>query len=449
MKQLIILLTALLFIPCAAIAFGQNAATDYEALARTITTDLAAQRYDQVVARFSPAVAQVLDAPKLAASWEGVVGQFGAFNSIESVKQEEKNGAHVVYLTCSFARGKLVLILAFDASGRVVAFTSMPAESAESWKPPAYAKPEAFTERAITVTTDSWELPGTLTVPAGTGPFPAVVLVHGSGPNDQDEGIGPNKMFKDLAWGLASRGVAVLRYEKRTHKYGARSGPDPQTLTLADETINDARSAVVLLAATPGINPKRIFVAGHSLGAFVSPRIASGDAKVAGVILLAGNTRPTEELIVDQVRHLVSLNGPVTPAGEKQIEAAEKSAREFSNPDLKPGMTVNLLGAMLPASYVLDLRNYKPGETAAALKIPILVMQGERDYQVRVADFEGWKKALSGHTNATFKLYPTLNHHFMPGTGPSSGAEYLKPNHVLEQVINDIADWITASGKMK
>lgn len=449
MKHLMILLTAFSLIPCATVAFGQNTVTDYEALARTITTDLAARRFDQVVAQFSPAVAQVLDAPKLAASWDGVIGQLGAFGSIEGVKQEEKNGAHIVYLTCAFARSKLVLILAFDASGRVVAFTSMPPESGESWKSPTYAKPDAFTERAITVTTDSWELPGTLTVPVGTGLFPAVVLVHGSGPNDQDEGFGPNKMFKDLAWGLASRGVAVLRYEKRTHKYGARISADPTAFTLADETINDARSAVALLATTPGINSKRIFVAGHSLGAFAGPRIATGEAKVAGVILMAGNTRPLEELIVEQVRYMVSLNGQVTPEGEKQIAAAEKSAQEFRNPDLKPGMTVNLLGAMLPAAYVLDLRSYKPGEMAAALKIPILVLQGERDYQVRVADFDGWKKALAGHTNATFKLYPTLNHHFMPGTGPSSGVEYLKPNHVLEQVIADIADWITATGKMK
>lgn len=448
MKQLMILLTVLLLIQYATVALGQNTVTDYEALARTITTDLAARRFDQVVARFSPAVAQVLDVPKLAASWDSVIAQFGAFGAIEGVKQEEKNGARIVYLTCAFARGKLVLIIAFDSSNRIAAFTSMLPESGESWKPPAYSKPDAFTERAVTITTGSWELPGTLTVPVGKGPFPAVVLVHGSGPNDQDESLGPNKMFKDLAWGLASRGVAVLRYEKRTRKYGGRVSSDLAAMTVADETINDARSAVALLATTSGIDPKRIFVAGHSLGAFVGPRIVTGETKVAGVILMAGNTRPLEDLVVEQVRYLVSLNGQVTPAGEEQIAAAEKSAQEFRNPDLKPGMTVNLLGAILPASYVLDLRSYKPGETAAALKIPILVLQGERDYQVRVADFEGWKKALAGRTNAAFKLYPALNHHFMPGTGPSSNAEYLKPNHVLEQVISDIAEWIS-SGKLK
>jgi uncharacterized protein len=448
MKRFIILLTLISFIQYSAVAYGQLPPIEYEALARTVTAEMVARRFDQVAARFGPAVAQVLDAAKLGASWDGVVRQLGAFSSIESVKQEEKGGVHIVYLTCQLARGKLVLIIGFDESGRIIALTSTLPESSESWKPPAYAKTDAFTERAVTVITSSWELPGTLTVPAEKGPVPAVVLVHGSGPNDQDETIGPNKIFKDLAWGLASRGVAVLRYEKRSHKYRAGSSADPQTLTVADETINDARSAVALLASTTGIDSKRIFVAGHSLGAFVGPRIATGEGRIAGLILMAGNTRPLEELIVEQVRYLNSLNGQ-TPEGEKQIAAAEKAAQELRNPGLKPGMTVNVLGAKLPASYVLDLRSYNPGETAAALKIPMLVLQGERDYQVRVADFDGWKKALAGHTNAVFKLYPALNHHFMPGTDPASNIEYLRPNHVLEQVINDIAAWIDANGKVK
>jgi fermentation-respiration switch protein FrsA (DUF1100 family) len=164
---------------------------------------------------------------------------------------------------------------------------------------------------------------------------------------------------------------------------------------------------------------------------------------------MAGNTRPVEDLVVEQIRYGVSLSGKVTPEGEKQIEAVEKEMGEWRNPDLKPGMTVHRLGSPVPASYVLDLRGYKPGETAAVLKIPILVLQGERDIQVRTADFEGWKKAFSGHANATFKLYPALNHLFMPGTGPSSGSEYQKPNHVPKEVIDDIAAWIATNTMMK
>jgi len=439
----------LIFISWSAPTFGQKTATNYEALARSITADLVARRFEQVVAHFSPDIAKVLDVPALAAAWDGVIGQYGAFGSIERAEQEEKDGLQVIYLTTVFARGKLTLTLVFDSNGRVVSFTATPPEARESWKPPEYAKADSFTERAVTITTGLWQLPGTLTIPSGAGPFSGVVLVHGSGPNDQDESIGPNKTFKDLAWGLASRGVVVLRYEKRTHKYGAKSSADPATLTVADETIDDARSAVALLAATQGIDPKRICVLGHSLGGYIAPRIATGNTKIAGLVLLAGNTRPVEDLVVEQVRYGVSLGGKVTPEGQKQIEAVDKEMGEWRNPDLKPGMTVHLLGSPVPASYVLDLRGYKPGETAAVLKIPILVLQGERDIQVRTADFEGWKKALSGHANASFKLYPALNHLFMPGTGPSSGSEYQKPNHVPKEVIDDIAAWIVANTRMK
>jgi dienelactone hydrolase len=397
------------------------------------------------VAHFSPEIAKALDAPALAAAWDSIIGQYGAFGSIERVEQEEKPGLQVIYLTTVFARGELTLTLVFDSNGHVVSFTATPPQARESWKPPEYAKADSFTERSVTITTGMWQLPGTLTIPSGPGPFPAVVLVHGSGPHDQDESIGPNMTFKDLAWGLASRSVAVLRYEKRTHKYGAKSSADPATLTIADETIDDARSAVALLTATQEIDPKRIYVLGHSLGGYIAPRIATGNTKIAGLVLMAGNTRPVEDLVVEQIRNAVSLGDKVTPEGQKQIEAVEKEMGEWRSPDLKPGMTVHLLGAPVPASYVLDLRGYKPGDTAALLKIPILVLQGERDIQVRTADFEGWKKALTGHANATFKLYPALNHLFMPGTGPSSGSEYQKPNHVSKEVIDDIAAWIVST----
>ncbi len=129
----------------------------------------------------------------------------------------------------------------------------------------------------------------------------------------------------------------------------------------------------------------------------------------------------------------------MTPAIQKAIDDAEASAKELRNPDLKPGMTVHLLNSLLPASYVLDLRTYHPAETGASLEIPMLVLQGERDYQVTMTDFALWQKALAGHANATLKSYPGLNHFFMMGTGPASPADYAKAGHVERAVVDDIA----------
>jgi len=424
----------------------ETPAANYEALARGILSDLVARQFDKVAARYDARMTQALPVDKLAASWDGLITQVGTFQSITLIEQEEAGSSHLVYATCAFEKTSLIFRLAFNAQGQFAGFTVVPASARIPWKAPDYAKPDSFQERQIVVHSGHFDLPGTLTLPKGPGPFPAVVLVHGSGPNDQDESVGACKVFKDLAWGLASRAIAVLRYTKRTRQYGAKSSDDLSTFTVKDETIDDAQAAVALAAATPGINPKRIFIIGHSLGAYVGPRIAAGDPQIAGLVLMAGNTRPMEDLLVEQIRYLATLNGPVTPEAQKQIDAAEASAKEFRNPELKPGMTVHLLGAEVPASYVLDLRSYHPVEAAAALKIPIYILQGGRDYQVRVADFEGWKKGLSGKPNVHFKLYPDLNHLFVFGAGPSSNLEYIKPGHVSEEVISDIAAWIVAQG---
>src|SRR5579859_992222 len=420
---------------------AETTAPAYEELGRQVVADLAARRFDKVCAQFNEAISAALPPDKLAETWDTLLAQAGDFVSIEKSSEKERPEFHVVHVATVFQKARLDAIVAFDAQKRIAGLHFVPAEATQAWQPPAYAKPESFHEREVTVGSSPWQLPGTLTLPNGAGPFPGVVLVHGSGPNDRDESVGPNKPFKDLAWGLASRGIAVLRYEKRTRAYG-REMAQAGNFTVNDETVDDARKAVDALATEPEIQAKHIFVLGHSLGGYIGPRIASGDSKIAGLIILAGSTRPMEQLVVEQVRYLATLNGKITPEGQKQIDEAEKEKMAVEDPGLKAGTTVNFLGRSAPASYFLDLRGYHAPESAASLHVPIFVLQGGRDYQVTTADFEGWKKALEVQPTASFKLYPALNHLFMAGEGPSSGAEYEKPNHVLEAVVQDAAEWL-------
>jgi dienelactone hydrolase len=269
-----------------------------------------------------------------------------------------------------------------------------------------------------------------------------VVLVHGSGPNDRDETILANKPFRDLAWGLASRGIAVLRYEKRTKEHGAKFVATVLSqLTVKEETIDDALSAVAQLRATDGIDPKRIFVLGHSLGGTVAPRIGQADPNLAGLIILAGATRPLEDLMVEQTRYLLSLESK--PSEEDQANVKElllevAKVKKLTAADASSSSL--LLNA--PPGYWLDLREHDPLAAVKTLPQPLLILQGGRDYQVTVADYEGWKKALDSRPGVTFKLYPDLNHLFMAGEGKSTPAEYEHPGHVAESVITDIAEWI-------
>jgi dienelactone hydrolase len=297
-----------------------------------------------------------------------------------------------------------------------------------------------YAEEETTIGSGEWVLPATLTVPAGAGPHPAVVLVHGSGPNDRDETIGANKPFKDLAIGLATRGVAVLRYDKRTKVHRAKMAK-LKDYTVAQEVIEDALEAVKMLRAQPKVDARRVFVAGHSLGGVLVPRIAAADPTIAGFVVLAGAARPLEEAIAAQARYLAEADGAISAEEQQEIERAADSLRALTPAD---GKTGRMIGGV-PASYWLDLRGYDPPAAAAHVKSPLLVLQGERDYQVTMEEFGRWKAALGSRRDVTFRSYAALNHLFIAGTGPSVPAEYQAPGHVAEEVIRDIAAWVLAA----
>ncbi|HEY0308047.1 MAG TPA: alpha/beta fold hydrolase [Acidobacteriaceae bacterium] len=423
-----------------------------EALARTLTQKLAAREYASVETYFDETMSSGLPADKLGVTWESLIGQAGVFQSIDGTSTQEIQGYQIVLVTAKFQKTTLNLKWVFDAKSQVVGFFIVPVQAAASWTPPAYAKPTSFHEQAIMVGAKPWQLHGTLTLPNGTGPFPAVVLVAGSGPEDQDESTATNKPFKDIAWGLASRKVAVIRYNKRTQEHGKELQAHMVGFTVNEESVDDARAAVALLAKQPEIDARQIFVLGHSMGGTLAPRIAQGDQEVAGLVILAGTTRQLERVVVDQLKYIAGLQGQITPEAQKQIDDAERSAREIESSTLAADTKLDILGSPIPGSYFLDLRNYHPAAVAAQLKIPMLILRGDHDYQVTAEDMNGWRNALSGKPNVTWKVYPGLYHLFMasssPGTGLGTPADYQKPGHVEQAVIEDIASWVETPQKI-
>jgi alpha-beta hydrolase superfamily lysophospholipase len=279
-------------------------------------------------------------------------------------------------------------------------------------------------------------------VPKGSGPFPALVLVHGSGPNDRDESVSGTKVFKDLALGLASRGVAVLRYDKRTKIYPLRFAREAN-FTMTDETVVDAVRAAALLRTEAAVDPRRVFVLGHSQGGYMAPRIGKRDPKLAGLIVCAGNVRPLEDLILEQNEYLAGLQGQLTPQQRAKLEEVRRQVQEVRN--FKAGQKVPAL-LPVPAAYLLDLQGYNPAAEAQGLSMPLLILQGERDYQVTMRDFALWKAALGGRNNVTLRSYAKLNHLFIAGEGKSTPAEYAS-GHVDRPVVDDIAQWILAGGR--
>jgi dienelactone hydrolase len=437
---------ALLVGVLAIVAQAVLSATDDSAnLAAQFVDLLAKGDFAAATARYDETMRQVLPEAKLKKTWETLQEQAGQFKERLQTRALKMAGFDVVLVTCQFESIKVDVKVALNAKGEVSGLFFLPSGAApETTGPPAYANTNAFHERDFTVGGGEWRLPGTLTLPAETSgkPSPALVLVHGSGPNDRDQTLGAVKPFRDLAWGLATKGIAVLRYEKRTKEYAGRfMGPDKPKITVQEETIDDALSAVKQLRETEDIDAKRIFVLGISQGGTVAPRIGLADPQIAGLIILAGATRPLEDLIVDQTRYLLSLKGEPSPAEQDQLRELESAAARVKT--LTPADAVsssNLLGA--PVGYWLDLRAHDPVREAKSLKQPILILQGGRDYQVTQTDFNQWKQGLGASPRVAFELYPQLNHLFVSGEGKSAPQEYEKPGHVSGTVIADIADWI-------
>ena len=420
---------------------GPTASEDRGALleARTRNLILAASKGDFALASrdFGDEVKKAMPPSAFATAWATVEKQVGKLQTIGSVALKKTGAFWTDDATCAFEHASLIVAVTYDDENRIGGLHFAPAESKTSWAPPSYANPESFEEHPVTVGA-AHPLPGVLTLPRRSGAAPLVILVHGSGPNDEDETIEGTKPFKDLAWGLASRGVAVLRYVKRTRQ-------DPSGVTTSkEEVLEGVRDALTLARGTPVIDQNRVFVLGHSQGGYLAPRIVRENPGLAGAVILAGSTRPLQDSVIDQLVYLSSLSDSAGSALGPALEEARNAKRRIEDPALKAGDDVSLAGSTLKGAYFLDLRGYDPPAVARSLDCRLLVLQGERDYQVTMKEFEGWRTALGARPTASLKSYPSLNHLFVKGEGAPSPAEYATFGHVDAAVIEDVAAWVKA-----
>ncbi|RUT35574.1 DUF3887 domain-containing protein [Paenibacillus zeisoli] len=380
-----------------------------------------------------------LSADVLSKEITALTGQLGAYKGIESAATDSNSVHRNVTLNVAFERTSLPVTIRFKSEGEIDDIFYNTTGAAGPYSKPGYDKPETYTEKEVVIGQGAWALPGTLTLPSDSskGPFPVLILVQGSGPNDRDESLGALKPFRDLAVGLASKGTAVLRYEKRTREYPHQYAANPSA-TIKEEALDDALAAVDLMSKTEGIDSKSIYILGHSQGGFMMPRLLQADTshRIAGSVIMSGPGGNFFDLLIEQFTYLAGLHQlPQATLDLFKTQFALLNSKDF-DPAHPPKDFI------LPKWWV-DLKGYEPAEMAKTQSGRMLVLQGERDYQVPAAQLDIWKNALKNRSDVVYKLYPKLNHFYSEGDGGlSTPAEYYKPGNVPDYVIDDITKWI-------
>lgn len=421
---------------------GSIGKDDACAVASTVTDHLVAGRIGDVVAMMDPDLTAKHDVGDiLTRGWRHTVDGHGPVTGLEHPTAEapSADGSRVVTIVVRGEQRPFQVRVTVDSAGRV---TSLYQNGPNLWATPNYASPSAFTESEVTIGPAGLAVPATLCLPRCDPPTAGVVLLPGSGPTDRDSTIGPNKPLKDLAWGLATRGIATLRFDKVTYTHPAAVAA-LSSFTVADEYLTHATAAITYLGSHPVIQSRRIFLLGHSQGATVAPRIALHHRDLAGLICLAAAAQPIHHAAIRQLQYLARLDIPPSAVTEQMLGELTRQATTVDDENLSESTPTSDLPFAVPAAYWLDLRAHEPLSIATRLELPMLFLQGGRDYQVTTEDLRAWQSALASRPNVRTCVYPDCDHYFFTGTQISTPAGYREPHHVDAQVINDVADWIT------
>ena len=326
----------------------------------------------------------------------------------------------------TFTDESTVEALAFNIAPLIVA-----PESNELWE-----------EFPITVGYDAQKpLSGLLTLPRNVENPSVAILVQGSGPNGMDSLIGAanNRPFADLAHGLAEKGIAVIRYDKRTYAYSEA------LLDVETEYLLDVKAAVRFALEDSRVNGEQLYLVGHSQGGMLSPVFAKENPEIKGIVSLGGTLRRLEDKVLEQTQTMMAQNMELTEE-QKNDEINRVKAEVERIRGLTPESADDKAELLLnyPVSYWISINAIDPEAIARELTLPMLILQGGNDFQVTYEnDYLYWQEVLAGKNNVTFRNYEGLSHVFMPGSRERfDGSSYNPPAKMDEQVIEDIAGWI-------
>ncbi|HEX8746276.1 MAG TPA: alpha/beta fold hydrolase [Pyrinomonadaceae bacterium] len=320
---------------------------------------------------------------------------------------------------------------------------------------PDYSAPSGapFTAEEVGVDAKGFKLAGTLLLPkTGKRPFPAVVMSTGSGQQERDSnipGLAGYRPFRQIAEYLAARGIAVLRADDRG--VGSSGGRDTLGAVTTFDFADDVRAQVAYLRSRPDIDPSRIVVIGHSEGGVIAPLVAASDARLAGVVLMAGTAKTGEEVLRFQLNYATENN----PTLSEEAKAKRRAETEGFIRAIKENGDVSKYPAMLrglSSAWGRTFITYDPLTTIRKVRQPMLILQGALDRQVTAEQARMLEEAArkSGNKNVTVRVFPNLNHLFLPARdGAETEYANLETYSLGDDVLQAIAGWLQARLKVR
>lgn len=403
--------------------------SELEELSKSLALKMNKGEFKEIIDYLSPIVKLQLTEKVLKQSWDSAIKDLGSFKGIREIREEVDE-----------TNTEVIVILNYDTCGLQILFSYNKDKKLDTlWIEYAPYEPEIvsnddFEESEISFGDSKKPIKGILTLPINVKKPPVAILVHGSGNHDADESIGSNKPFRDLAYGLARHGIAVIRYNESNSQ-----STNPE-FTIQDDSLNDASWAIKYAQKLGKVDTDRIYIIGHSLGGMMAPKIAADNKEVDGIVSLAGSPRKLEDIVLDQNRILLQADKTVTPA-KLNIHMAQVQMAVNKIKNLKESSSEIILG--YPASYWYSLNQIDIPKIVKKLNIPIFIAQGSADFQVYAdIDYVAWQELLKDKDNVTFRLYDNLNHLFMTSNGRMDFTEYNIKGTVDSQLIDDIAEWI-------
>ncbi|MFU0828710.1 MAG: hypothetical protein ACFWTJ_14495 [Lachnoclostridium sp.] len=407
-------------------------------VAAQFAKDLSKENFDRLLKAYSydEAMAEAMNSDETKKTILFYNAEYGEVKKINDPYVLSLEGYEYVIVPVESSNSNFSYQIAFDGEHHIVGFTYGEYAPRDTDKEDTI--PNGVFEEEYSFTSDGYVIPGTFTAPEDSAGLPVVILIQGFGPLNRDEGIYENKPFRDIAWSLAKEGIASFRFDKRSYLYGEQMKEDT-SVTIKEEVINDVLAAVAMVKKIEQVDPTRIYLLGHSLGGYVIPMLAESLPEASGFIILSAPAQHIKEYIYDQYKYLAEEDEIITAEEEKQLKAIVKEVKYLNTPEKIPDNQM-IMGAY--RDYWVDLSEYYPVKAARDITKPVLVLWGERDFQVTMDQFKIWEESFKDLPNWSFKSYANLNHFMMPGEGKSYPEEYKTKSHVADEVIQDLIQFI-------